>query len=37
MVHFCEKYDSFEVHTGEPLIKIPILRALDQMKTTFLQ
>jgi hypothetical protein len=37
MAHFNEKYDSFEIHTGETLIKIHTERAIDQMKTTFLQ
>jgi hypothetical protein len=37
MVHFCEKYDSFEIHTGDTLIKIHTERAIDQVKTTFLQ
>ncbi len=34
-MHSCETYNPFEVHTGDPLIKILTLRTLDRMKTTF--
>jgi hypothetical protein len=37
MAHFCEKYDSFEIHTGDTIIKIDTVRAIDKVKTTFLQ